>query len=241
MTFLLGAGLSRRALVCLVVGTVSTTMVGTHSAAAASQPRIADVAETTSVLIAGKKKPASTPMRRARAALAAVQQWLGQRRYGKALVSLQALRDNLGKAHRAGMAKIGKPPANPESDEPPGPAAVTAVLNLEHQAMVVVVPLLNGLQSSAVIESLRSTLLKTHRLRNAMLNKVIALPAEGAGADYDDDMSDSLDLYTSEVALITSALEQYVLTPVARVGLTNALARARATQAKVEAKWGGGE
>jgi hypothetical protein len=241
VTFLLGAGHGRRALVCLVVvGTVSTTMVGTHGAAAASQPRIADVAETKYGL-AARRKPASTPLTRARAALATAKLRLTRRHYTKSLVSLKALRDNLGRAHRAGMAQIGKPPQDPESDEPPGPAAVMAVLNLEHRIMMELVPFLNSMKTSAVIESLRYTLLTTHRLRNAMLSRVIALPAEGAGGDYDDGMSDTLDLYTSEVTLITRALEQYMLTPAARVGLTNALARARATQKKVNMRWGGGE
>jgi hypothetical protein len=235
VTFLL------RALVCLVVvGTVFTMMVGTHGAAAASQPRIADVAETTYGLAALRKKPPS-PLARARTALIAAKLRLKLRNYAKALVSLKALRDNLGGAHRAGMAQIGKPPKDPESDEPPGPAAVTAVLNLEHRVMMEVVPFLNGMKTSAVIESLRFTFLTTHRLRNAMLSNVIALPAEGAGGDYDDGMSDTLDLYTSEVTLTTRALGLYKLTPAARVGLTNALARARATQKKVNARWGGGE
>jgi hypothetical protein len=242
MKFLLGAGHGQRALVCLVVvGAVSATMVGTHSAAAASQTRIPDVAETTYGLAAGKKKPAPTPMTRARAALVAAKLRLQRRQYGKALVSLKALRANLGQVHRNGLAQIGKPPKDPESDEPPGPAAVIAVLNLEHGVMMELVPFFNGMTASAVIESLRSTLLKTHRLRSAMLSTIIALPAEGSGGDYDDGMSDTLDLYTSEVTLITSALEQYELTPAARVGLTNALARARATEEAVNARWGGGE
>lgn len=180
-------------------------------------------------------------MTRARAALATAKLRLKGRLYTKSLVSLKALRDNLGQAHRAGMAQIGKPPKDPESDEPPGPAAVMAVLNLEHRIMMEVVPFLNGMKTSAVIESLRYTLLTTHRLRNAMLSRVIALPAEGAGGDYDDGMSDTLDLYTSEVTLLTRALGLYKLTPAARVGLTNALARARATQKKVNLRWGGGE
>jgi hypothetical protein len=138
------------------------------------------------------------------------------------------------------MAQIGKPPRDPESDEPPGPAAVIAVLNLEHRIMMEV-PFFNGLRTNPVIESLRFTLLTTHRLRNAMLSRVIALPVEGAGADYDDDMSDTLDLYTGEVALITRALGLYKLTPAGRVGLTKALARARATQAKVNMRWGDGD
>ena len=115
-----------------------------------------------------------------------------------------------------------------------------AVLNLEHRIMMEV-PFFNGMKTGAVIESLRYTLLTAHRLRNAMLSRVIALPAEGSGGDYDDGMSDTLELYTGEVTLITRALVLYKLTPAARVGLTKAKARARATEAKVLLRWGGGE
>ena len=97
------------------------------------------------------------------------------------------------------------------------------------------------MKTSAVIESLRYTLLTAHRFRHTMLSRVIALPPEGAGGDYDDGMSDTLELYTGEVTLITRALGLYKLTPAARVGLTNALARARATQTKVNMRWGDGE
>ena len=124
MTFLLGAGHGRRALICLVVvvGSVFTTMAVTGGAAAASQPRIADVAETTYGPAALRKKPPS-PLALARASLVAAHLRLKKRRYANALVSLKALRSNLGRAHRAGMAQIGRPPKDPESDEPPGPAA----------------------------------------------------------------------------------------------------------------------
>jgi hypothetical protein len=240
VTFLLGAGYGRRALICVVVvGIVSTTMAGTSGAAPASPPRIADVAETTYGPAALRKKPPS-PLALAKASLVAAHVRLTKRNYAKALLSLKALRDNLGQAHRAGMAQIGKPPSDPESDVPPGPAAVIAVLNLEHRIMMEVT-FFNGLRTSPVIESLRYTLLTTHRLRIAMLSRVIALPVEGAGADYDDDMSDTLDGYTGEVALITRALGLYKLTPAARVGLAKALARARATQAKVNLRWGDGD
>ena len=240
MAFLPRAGNGRKALICLVVvGIVSTTMAGISGAAAASQPRIADVAETPYGPAAVRKKPPS-PLALARASLVAVHLRLKKRRYTTALVSLKALRSNLGRAHQAGMAQIGKPPKDPEADEPPGPAAVTAVLNLEHRIMMAV-PLFNNLKTRAVIESLRYTLLTAHRLRNAMLSKVIALPPEGAGEAYEDGMSDTLEWYTSEVTLITSALALYKLTPAARVGLTRARARARSTEAKVLLKWGDGE
>ena len=103
------------------------------------------------------------------------------------------------------------------------------------------VPLFNNLKTRAVIESLGYTLLTAHRLRNAMLTRVIALPPEGAGDAYEDSMSDTLEWYTSEVTLITRALALYKLTPAARIGLRRAQARAQATEAKVLLRWGDGE
>ena len=74
-----------------------------------------------------------------------------------------------------------------------------------------------------------------------MLSRVIGLNREGAGADFEDGMADTLGGYTSEVNQIAIGLDQYQLSSSGRAGLGNALARARATQAKVNAAYGGGE
>jgi hypothetical protein len=54
-------------------------------------------------------------------------------------------------------------------------------------------------------------------------------------------MSDTLGTYPAEENLITTALLAYELTAGARTGLTNVLAQVQATEAKVDAVWGGGE
>lgn len=74
-----------------------------------------------------------------------------------------------------------------------------------------------------------------------MLDAVIALPPEGARADYDDGMSDTLGVYPAEENLITTALLAFELTDSARTGLINLLTRVQATDAKVDVVWGGGE
>ncbi len=76
--------------------------------------------------------------------------------------------------------------------------------------------------------------------RDVVLDAVMALPAAKAD-DYTDGMSDTLGMYASEVKSITTALATFTLSPSATTGLTNALARARATKAKVNRAWGGGE
>jgi hypothetical protein len=103
------------------------------------------------------------------------------------------------------------------------------------------VPLFDGVTRGDVVDSLLATLLRMHNRRDAMLDAVIALPAEGARGDYDDGMSDTLPMYPAEERRITTALQQDELTANARTGLVDARQRVQATEAKVTAVWGGGE
>lgn len=193
------------------------------------------------VSLSAVPKPVATPIAQARAALAAAKVQVQKHQNVKAVASLTTLRINVAKAHQAGMAQIGKPPADPESDDPPGPPSVIAVLNMEHAVGNGVVAMFNGTKKHTVLHALRDTLYGTHVTRDKMLHRVIALPPEGAGADYSDDMSDTTGLYANEVNVVTAALKTYVLTPGGRVGLTNALTRVRATKATFDKAFGGGE
>jgi hypothetical protein len=181
------------------------------------------------------------PISRARAALHAAARQIANRRFALALDSLTSLQHYLRRAHRAGEAQIGAPPTDPEEDTPPGPVSVLAVLDLEHRVTMRGVALFDGLRRNAVVRSLRETLWYDHHYRDAMLDAVIALPPEGAGSDYADGMADTVPSYVTEVKRVKTALAQYRLTDSARAGLNRALRRIRATQAKVNAAFGGGE
>ena len=183
----------------------------------------------------------ATPIQRARNALARTEDQLALHRYGKALDSLRVLRRNVVKANEAATEQIGLPPTDPESDEPPGPPAVFAVLRLDHRVTMVLVPGFDGLSRIDVVSSLNYTLKRTHGRRDSMLDAVIALPAEGARGDYDDGMSDTLGMYPAEEKLISAALQNDALIDAARTGLANALARVQATDVKLNVVWGGGE
>jgi hypothetical protein len=187
--------------------------------------------------------PASVanPIRLADAALSEAKLEVARRQFDKAITSLESVRANVEKAHRAGMAQIGKPPSDPESDDPPGPAAVIAVLDLEHRVVTGVVPFFNGGTETAFIDALHEALEVTYNARDKMLNRVVEFDPEEEGADYSDDMSDTLDIYTAEVNQVTTALKQYQLSQSGRAALSNALARVRATEAKVNKAFGGGE
>jgi hypothetical protein len=192
---------------------------------------------------AGLALPTSVaaPINQARAALTKAEDQLAHKRYGKALDSLGVLRRKVVKANNAAKEQIGLPPTDPESDDPPGPPAVFAVLKLDHRVTMHLGPLYDSLGRTDVVSSLNSTLARTHGRRDSMLDAVIALPAEGARGDYDDGMSDTLGMYPSEEKLISGALQNADLIDEARTGLTHALARVQATDDKVSAVWGGGE
>ena len=204
---------------------------------------VISVVSYLSFATAGFALPTSvaTPINQARAALTKAEGQLADKRYGKALDSLSVLRRKVVKANNAAKEQIGLPPTDPESDDPPGPPSVFAVLKLDHRVTMHLGPLYDSLGRTDVVSFLNSTLARTHGRRDSMLDAVIALPAEGARGDYDDGMSDTLGMYPSEEKLISGELQNADLIDEARTGLTNALARVRATDDKVNVVWGGGE
>ncbi len=185
--------------------------------------------------------PATSHAAKADQALALATARIRAHKYLKALKSLTAVRRHTRAANVNAKALIGVPPTDPESDDPPGPPAVLAALRLDNRITTRTVALFNGKTNARLVYSLRSTVGVAQIPRDAMLNKVIALPEEGDGGDYADGMADSLAQYTREVNAIASARATFTLIPSAKTGLTNALARARATKAKVDAAFGGGE
>lgn len=204
---------------------------------------VISVVSYLSFATAGFALPTSvaTPINQARAALTKAEGQLADKRYGKALDSLSVLRRKVVKANNAAKEQIGLPPTDPESDDPPGPPSVFAVLKLDHRVTMHLGPLYDSLGRTDVVSFLNSTLARTHGRRDSMLDAVIALPAEGARGDYDDGMSDTLGMYPSEEKLISGELQNADLIDEARTGLTNALARVQATDDKVNVVWGGGE
>ena len=161
--------------------------------------------------------------------------------YSGARTALVTARRHIKLANAGAMSLIGAPPADPESDDLPGPPAVLAALRLDNRVVTRVVPLFNGMHRPRVLDALRSTIGVTQTRRVGVLNKVIALPAEGDGGDYADGMADTLPMYSGEVGAVANALEKFRLAPSGKVGLTAALRRARDAEAKMNAAYGGGE
>ena len=177
----------------------------------------------------------------AKKALSAAERKVKAHRYGEAVDALGILERQGTKAHSAASAQIGLPPSDPEEDVPPGPSSVIAVLNLDHKVGVELVPLFRGMRSNKVVDALRATLKSIHAARDQLIGEVVGLDPEGDGSDYVDDMSDMVVSFKSEITSIRTALNQNRLLPTAHKALENALTRVQATQAAMNAAYGGGE
>lgn len=162
-------------------------------------------------------------------------------RYPAARRSLKASLVGIGRVHRAGMAQMNAP-VDPDAETTPGPDSVVAALTLEQAAITNLAGLFDGITGHPrTIAAIFGSIAAAEINRDVMLNAVIALDPEEAGADYADGMGDTVDGYTDEVANLTEALHDDQLSPAGRAALTVALAQSKAAQAKVNAAFGGGE
>lgn len=218
-------------------------LIGAPVASAAPVPAqastLAVVSETAGPVA---RIPLSTPIARANIALARAVANLRTRHPRRAIVQLRVLQRQVLVAHVVGSSLIGAPAADPESDDTPGPPAVTAVLAMDHRVAMGVVSLFDRRRSRRpfVVRTLRITLTATQLRRDALLRKVVAVPGDDLD-DYSDGIADTLGGYAAEVGQLSAALRVYRLTPAGRLGLRQGLSRARATTARVNAAFGGGE
>ena len=217
-------------LVALVVGL--TLSVVPASVAATDGQR--EVSRAAAVTLKGH-------IDRADRALAKASKRVRAGRYHRAIKSLRRARLHTNRANTTARALIGAPPADPESDDPPGPPAVLAATKLDYRISTGTVALFNHHRKPRLVTALRRTLTAAQTGRDRILDVVIAQPEEGEGGDYADGMADTLGQYAREVSAISTAIKNFTLSPAGRTGLRNALARAQATQAKMTKAFGGGE
>jgi hypothetical protein len=159
--------------------------------------------------------------------------------YATAITRLRAAKQQVRIATTGAISQIGKPPTDPESDDPPGPTAVLKVARLEHQVTLKLVPLFNNLQGIAVTP-LGSTLTVSDACRDVMLGKVLALSPAKID-DYTDGLSDTLPDYKKELTAFSTALSTGDLTDAGRSSLQRAQQIVNATSAAMNKAFGGGE
>jgi hypothetical protein len=219
------------------LGLVAALVLGLDMSPATAAPD----RSPTSAVRASATAPAPTQIQRADNAFARAVALIGAGHNGRARKRLAGVQRHTRRANVQAFQLIGAPPTDPESDDPPGPPAVLAAVKLDYRIATGAVALFNGRRQAALVLALRDTVRVAQVRRDVVLDKVIALPPEGAGSDYSDGMSDTLGLFTREVNTIATATTTFTLSASGEVGLNKALARARATKVKVDRAWGGGE
>jgi hypothetical protein len=236
-----------RGIKLIVVGLVLTLAA---AAAATAHPSPARAAGGPSAGAAQTAPAADDPVvlpsriaaaiRRTEASLANAENYVDEAEYTKAIVSLRSVRQNLARADKAARRQMNAAPADPEAETTPGPDSVIAALTVDQEAVMTVAGLFNS-NSGALVTALASTLTSAQLIRDRLLNAILALDPEGAGADFSDGMADTVDGYTDEVANLTEALADDTLSAGGATALRAALARSKATLAKINTAFGGGE
>jgi len=230
----------------LVVGLVAVS-VGAAQPGSVAEPAGAEVVASASqeadeaVVLPSR---VSAAILRATGAVDRTEARIDDTGYAGALLSLKAIGADIGRANRAAVRQLNAvPPEDEEGGEvtPPGPDSVVAVLTAEQSAVTRLAGLFDAVTNVPVVNGLNSALTSAQATRDKLVNAVVGLDPEGAGVDYADVMADTVDGYADEVANLTEALQLDRLTPAGRAALNRALTRAKATQAKINAAFGGGE
>jgi hypothetical protein len=215
---------------------LSTSVAGLGLAVAlALVPGTASAAEARATI------DLKTHVARADSAMTQAIQRIQAQEYGQAGQALATATGHIRQANVQATALVGAPPTDPESDDPPGPPAVLTALRLDNRVSLRLTPLFDGTTRARLLDALRSTIRAAQVRRVAVLDRVLALPAEGDGADYADGLADTLPSYAREVAAFSQALDTFSLTVDGRSALTAGLHRAQKAEARMQSAYGGGE
>ncbi len=180
-------------------------------------------------------------IRRTERSICKAEEHVDEGEYTQAATSLRSVRRNMYRADRAARRQMNVvPDPNAEDETTPGPDSVIAVLNMDSEVVLTTSGLFDA-NSKGVVDAATHALFRTLNARDRLLDSVIALDPEGAGADYSDGMADTVAGYDDEVANITEALADDPLSAGGTRVLNAALRQVTATAAKVNAAFGGGE
>lgn len=165
----------------------------------------------------------------------------------KAAAAFKAIQSNVARTDRAARAQMTAvpPPAEEariaqEEGSTSGPDSVVAVLTAQQSAITSLAGLFDN-KGGATVDGATHALFATMNTRDKLLDAVIGLDPEGAGAAYADGMADTVAGYDDEVANISEAIAGDKLSTGGGKVLRAALAKSQATQAKMTTAFGGGE
>jgi hypothetical protein len=157
----------------------------------------------------------------------------------KAVAALKSVRANVVRANKAAVKQMNAP-VDPNAETTPGPDSVVAVLTLETTVITSLASLFDAKQG-IVVDGVSPALFGVMNTRDSLVNAVIALDPEGAGAPYGDAMPDILPDFDDEVANFTEALSDDTLSAGGKKVLTAALAQSTRTDTNMNTAFGGGE
>ena len=210
-------------------------------AAATVVPSSAEAATTTGACVATSHTTDwKSALTAADKALGKARFDLRHRHYVKAAKQLRVTKRQALTANTAATRLIGKPPTDPESDDPPGVTAVLRVSGFDHALTMALIPLFSDPKGHHVVAPLGKALNTTVACRDRMLGRVIALKP-GARDDYVDGLSDTVPVYAKELTALSTALAGNGPTPAGRTALQRAQQVVTATDAAMERVFGGGE
>jgi hypothetical protein len=180
-------------------------------------------------------------IRRTERSVCAAEDHVDDGEYTKAATSLRSVRRNMYRADKSARRQMNVvPDPNAEDETTPGPDAVIAVLTLDQNVITTVSGMFDA-NSKGVVDAATHALFRTLNAQDRLLNAVVALDPEGAGADYSDGMADVVGGFSDEVDNITEAIaDDQLSTGGARV-LNSALRQTTATAATANTAFGGGE
>jgi hypothetical protein len=183
-------------------------------------------------------------IRRTERSICKAEEHIDEGEYTQAATSLRSVRRNMYRADRAARRQMNAVAPDPEAEDTEestaGPDSVIAVLNLDSEVVLTVSGLFDS-NSKGVVDAATHALFRTLNARDRLLDSVIGLDPEGAGADYADGMADTVAGYDDEVANLTESLADDTLSAGGTRVLNAALRQVTATAAKVNAAFGGGE
>lgn len=148
-------------------------------AAATVVPSSAEAATTTGACVATSHTTDwKSALTAADKALGKARFDLRHRHYVKAAKQLRVTKRQALTANTAATRLIGKPPTDPESDDPPGVTAVLRVSGFDHALTMALIPLFSDPKGHHVVAPLGKALNTTVACRDRMLGRVIALKPE---------------------------------------------------------------
>jgi hypothetical protein len=164
---------------------------------------------------------------------------MDDKRRAAAKRSLGAASVDFNRSHKAVVHQVqAVPDPDAEEESTAGPDSALAALNVAQVSVGMLAGLFDRVRPKGLVRRVNAALRTAQVRRQALLTIITGMDPEEGGAPYVELLVDTAPQYTDEVAAIQEALDDDKLTPLARIGLQQALARSQSAEAVVLAAVG---